>query len=537
MGGARSSTQRTRGARFSEAQRQEQRSIGQVIDCFSEWSVNRVINDLGEDLYVQIFDDGHTTGLSFTMQLKSTPDITSHALASKPVFSYPFEIKDLEHWEDQSPPVVLVLWDVTNRNSAWIDVPAAIKGLDRRQPGWRNRDTAKVHLPTVNRTDVAGQQALRRRIAHLSIPLIARDKRLVLKPSFLFPKTEEGMLAFNELKRAIDTGEPGTIQGKYITALRASDWWERAYGEEVPDSIAIKSTEVDLSLRMSLLAPGNRRTESLSIELRRSQAGLRQMTFSNAHEHGPAMLKLVIDNYKDTDAGIDGTLGFSFPRPRVAEALALARFLLAFYEAGTGFLCLEDGRPLGEFKVSSFKSLPTEVELVAWEQLLMKLALIQSRLGQYGVFDLSEGISDDEVREIDRLHSMCMTGKWRARSNWTLEMPAPPKSPAGSAGLPDKLVMETDRVDPIVLLGVTIPVGKVRVVPREIEKVVAAMQEAVESKSSRISIPSILVDFELISWGKVSPIQRSSLAPMQKKGRTRKPVRDSKSSRSKGGRS
>ena len=65
---------RSAGRRLTVEQQQEYRSRGQFDDRFSEygWVVNSRERDHGEDISIDIYDEGRSVGLSFLAQLKST---------------------------------------------------------------------------------------------------------------------------------------------------------------------------------------------------------------------------------------------------------------------------------------------------------------------------------------------------------------------------------------------------------------------------------------------------------------------------------
>jgi hypothetical protein len=64
-----------------------------------------------------------------------------------------------------------------------------------------------------------------------------------LRAVFQFPPDERGRAAFEALQRHIDTGEPVTIDGKYVVEWRAPDTMGRLFGEERPSKIEIGPSE------------------------------------------------------------------------------------------------------------------------------------------------------------------------------------------------------------------------------------------------------------------------------------------------------
>jgi hypothetical protein len=75
------------------------------------------LDDFGEDLLVRIYADGRSTGVTCLVQLKSTRALSGHSIVRNAV-GYPMPTKDLLHWEDSVPPIVLVLWAIEDLEAA-----------------------------------------------------------------------------------------------------------------------------------------------------------------------------------------------------------------------------------------------------------------------------------------------------------------------------------------------------------------------------------------------------------------------------------
>jgi hypothetical protein len=83
---------------------QEQRGLGQVLSCFTDWKLDQPQKDLGEDVVVQIYEGGTSTGVSFYLQLKTCAAFSTYMTArDRSALSYPLEVKDLLHWDRASP--------------------------------------------------------------------------------------------------------------------------------------------------------------------------------------------------------------------------------------------------------------------------------------------------------------------------------------------------------------------------------------------------------------------------------------------------
>ena len=151
--------------RMTSQQSQETVSRAQFKEALQDWVCNSHDEDYGEDFTVSIYDDGRSTGLTFLAQLKSTTDWKSLIPKRKPKeLHYSLEVKDLVHWEDTVPPVVIVVWDVTARCGFWQDVPSILKDLQKHTSGWRRKESATVIVPLENTLDTNGCSTLRHRI-------------------------------------------------------------------------------------------------------------------------------------------------------------------------------------------------------------------------------------------------------------------------------------------------------------------------------------------------------------------------------------
>lgn len=121
--------------RFSPQQQQEnvsRKQIGEFLELHG-FVTGDISPDLGEDILVRIYDKGVSTGLSFYVQLKSADDIEKYHLKSGDI-SYPFEVKDLEHWDAQAVTVVLVIWDVNRKQGWWMWINDSIQFLQDNNP-------------------------------------------------------------------------------------------------------------------------------------------------------------------------------------------------------------------------------------------------------------------------------------------------------------------------------------------------------------------------------------------------------------------
>ena len=215
---------------YSPEQRQEDVSLQQLQALLNAhgWPAERMVRDLGEDILVRICDNGSPSGLSFFAQVKSIRNLDARQ-AGKGMVKYRLGVHHLLQWETGYVPVLVVLWDVASARGCWVSVVDAIADLDSISLAWRSQVTVTVHLPLANGTDNAGLELLRRRIADLCFPAIARGRACEIKASFVFPKTTEGQAALAAIEEHFRTGEAVRIDGAFIERLELPDWWTRIY--------------------------------------------------------------------------------------------------------------------------------------------------------------------------------------------------------------------------------------------------------------------------------------------------------------------
>lgn len=451
---------RSAGRRRTVEQEQERESRLQLALAWKSWPLQSSVEDLGEDLLFQIYADGNFTGLSFYVQLKSTADLDGLVPKRRQdSIAYTVETKDLRHWEDSVPPVVLLIWDVQKKSGVWHDVPEILKALDKKGKSWRSKKTVRVILPRKRTTDDAGRDALRATLAHLALPVLARGKTTTIKPTFTFPKTPEGRALFAALRRTIDEGDGGvTIPRENITKFRMSDWWERAHGVRIPDFVTITPSKSSITLPLRLQAVSPQRSASIDLALNRTKAGLKRATFETP-EASPLRVRLVLHEPEGDEARIDLKVAFEHPCDGVEDSLSLTRFLVVARQGGTIQLALHDGTVLGE-PTLNLDSGQTLDDFLWWEKVLQKLTYIQSRVGRFGRFSVKK-LTNKDIPTIERLQSILQTGQLKARMSWSFTLSSRPAFPEGDDSKPATLSTSVNPFGEEKLLGVKIPLGEV----------------------------------------------------------------------------
>ena len=496
----------SRGRRRGKNNVQELKSLSQVSDALADWLPNRLSEDFGEDLIVQIEDDGEWSGLSFFLQAKSSQDLVGTRLKRAPVHSYSLEVTDLSRWEDASPPVVVVVWDVEKKTGIWIDVPAAIGRLNEANEGWREQKTATVHFPLENRLDLAeGQRKLRRRLADLAIPAIGKGKTVTFKPTFRFPKDEEGQALWAQVRKTIEEGGTVRVPGKYIQSVKMSDWWERLYGKSETSEVTelrIGPSSSDVQLGLELVAVGPGRSYTMPIVLSRTSGGTHKIQFSNMETDDPVRLTLVLPGaHAPKEAELKGKASLVFPGSNVSTTSRMVPFLLAVHDAGLFRVRHQNsGVWLGELRADALANVPDVEELEGWERLVQKLTYIESYTSKYGRFDLSNGVSDEDLTMIERLYAMCKGDPWEASVTLRFSLEPGFVEPEEKAG---EVTMTPAFFGTWKLLGVEIPLKTVCMTVKSSDTFLRALREAIGAGGSTVEIKDLTISHKLLAWGDV----------------------------------
>lgn len=115
-------------------------------------TAQRLAADCGYDLVMQTFDgQGYAEpGLVF-FQLKAAESLTR----SGENFSYDLDVRDYNLWRVEQMPVILVLFDATDRRGYWVHVQEYF-----RDPAHRPRKAAKTVRVFLNRRQVVNRRVV-----------------------------------------------------------------------------------------------------------------------------------------------------------------------------------------------------------------------------------------------------------------------------------------------------------------------------------------------------------------------------------------
>lgn len=275
--------------RFSIQKNQELTSKAQFQELISSvgWVSNIIETDLGQDIYIDIYNDGVSSGLSFQVQLKSTSNIMRYKNKDD-TFRYSFDTDDLKHWFQQMNTVYIVLWDINIRQGWFIPIDVAIKHLNTTSPRWHSQKTATVHFSLKQLMDKQGLDQIKILLTTKALPIFLDKGSLDIKFTFAFPKDDVSQMKHRELINAIETGVPFEVEKNYIQQIDMPDWWVRLLGAKNSNALSIKwSSLSSVSLppvRIELSSPRIGAVTIDFVELKVIQLGTKQATVSNENQ-------------------------------------------------------------------------------------------------------------------------------------------------------------------------------------------------------------------------------------------------------------
>ena len=480
------------------------------------WLVNRKDRDHGEDVLVDIYDEGQSSGLSLLVQLKSTADL-GRCVTKKDATKvhYRLDVSDLDHWERSAQLIVVVIWDIVAKNGVWLTVPEILKQLGAGG-GWRKQKTVVVSFLRSNNMGDRSLRRLRHLVADRNYPILKRGKRFQIKTEISFPATTEGRTAAEGLRAAINYGDPVRIEGKFIEKWDMSGWWERLYGKAIPQHVTIRSSvgTTDIPVRLEVDSPSG--TYRTSLELRRLKAGKKGFTLSNQHQRLPLRLTLVARE-ADDHVHLALNLQVKNPVPDVFHTKEATELLLAM-RRGTQMRVVqrETGKIICESPVPVAFAGQSAESLEEWRSFLEKLCYVQSRIYKYGRVVIRGGrVSRQAAMLVETFFTICKKGfiERPVRLRFTLDLTKSPWEKLLALvrkGEKLEMKMALKSAGDISILGVKVPLGPMNV--RQDLRVFAEQIQAALSEGKRsvaVAAQDIVAREEFPDW---APVQQSEFS-------------------------
>lgn len=488
-----------------------------------EWKSNKPDIDLGQDLWVEIYENQRSTGMSVNIQHKSAENIDIYKLKTSPQLSYPVKIKDLLHWHKQMVPVLLVICDFRRDDERyWIFVSDIVAELEKTGRAWLQQETIQIALPLQNRLTTESLSKIRSYLADYYYPSAAKrykDIRFGLKLSF--PSTPEGRDKNAAFAKFLNTGEPVTLEKEYIADFRFSDWIERLYGRQIPSQLTFgrSSSRTAYHFRVEVYAQDGAVVPAQAIELRMLQSGRQETTLTNAHQKRPLVFTLKLMNYPDRQF-IHVSFKLVHAGSTVFETRDALLFLIAATEGGrVQVIETASGKSTpavaGEFEGGQYDSIQQFKEQA---ELINKLCFFQSRFRFSPVLSVrGKYLTADDYYQAHKLYTVCQTGLLSLlhqditftidrRDGIKLSNNRSERESIISEEPEKGLTLELITSQDIAVLGRKIELGSVRTrVLLTIEQTRSYQEQiknAIEKNLTeiKISIPDVAIEFTYLDW-------------------------------------
>ncbi len=395
---------------------QARKSIYQLSERLNDfgWLLTVPDEDLGEDLIVHIYYQGKATGVLFHVQVKSVTNLNQRR--KKDHVPYPIEVTDLLHWESFELPVVLIVWDVAQREGRWLFLSQAIEKLNQTQPEWRQQQKKTLHIPWTNKTDDANLTLLKQQIGHYLYPLLAKDKQLDIEMKLNFPLTDPvGQEAFAAFERFIKEGTPVTVTEAFVDKFTFPKWYSNWFGKFDPNSVEITlgpaTSDRKINVAIQILCDDGSSSPIYSITLKIDNMGITG-TYLKASNHyqidAPFYLELV-GSQRDASQQLTITLESKELSGDPCSILQVTQFWDHYARGGE--LRLEFFTPNGKkFHQNRFLPQPRFRRKPDYIHLIEKLCFIQNKLGRLFHVPI-EGISPNNRQGILKLFDLLKRGK------------------------------------------------------------------------------------------------------------------------------
>lgn len=412
----------TKTIRFTPEKQQELISRYQFCECVVEFGWIPVApEDLGEDFIVHVYFERQATGVSFYIQEKSVTNL--YKRRKNDFLPYPFEVKDLKHWDNFAQPVVLVVWDINLREGRWVLLKDAIEYIDQARPKWRTQKKTQIYIPWNNTTDHNGLTKLRHRVGKTMFPIISKDKELSMKMAFP-PLDMWGNKEMAEsFERFYDEGEEVTLKGDVIKAVEVPDWAKPWFNVDFSEiTIGSLGSPEPLPVDISVITIDGETETLKGIELKFVKIGSQTMHLSNEHQSSPLIFKFVFSSSKDCSASVE--------LKDLGSNVNVTRDVLRFKQA------LSRGGKLQLFSIKDNKPIPIDVPVpyqpefspdTEYIKLIDYLCIIQAKTGHFIKLD-SDTISKQDIQTIVELLTIIERGKLkrvgkRVRRQFEVEPP------------------------------------------------------------------------------------------------------------------
>lgn len=378
------------------------------------WITSEPKPDLGQDFWVDIYENNRSTGLNLYIQHKSIENIEKAKLKTSPQLSYPLEVKDILHWRKQIVPVIVIICDVHNEDERyWISADDIIKDITAINENWFLQKEVNAHIPLNNRLTTSALNKIRHFLADYFYPTAAKkNKNIQLGIRFSFPETEQGRLASEAYTNFLNTGKPATIKGEYIAEFKLSDWVERLYGKHIPDSLTFGKprSKTVYFFRLEVQTRNAPFVSSRTLNLRVARSGRIETVLTNKHEDNPLLYVIKFVQHSE-QVLIHANITMRHAGNTIFETREALEFIIATHE----------GSRVQLIEVSSGKSISTMIqprEHAPLANYKRQLELVSRLCFFQQIFDFPKVLSlrnyhlqEADYENAEKLFVICNTGK------------------------------------------------------------------------------------------------------------------------------
>ncbi len=345
--------------------------------------------------------------------MKSTGDINKHLIKSGEI-SYPFEVKDLEHWDAQALTIILVVWDIHQKRGWWIWINQAINFLAEANTAWRKKSKVNIHIPIENEFNEAGLTKLRHLLANLYYPIISKGRDLTINAKFSFPNTPNGKEKLAEWQRHFATGDEVELDAKYIETFDFPEWWKRLFGETDPNTRWVKigpaRSKVHRPAQIEFITDAGQ-AKIPYVELWNVKQGTEEVTFTNDRQNIPIKFLFVFSKIAENRMNINADAS-NLDSVSVFQMLKIGQVLSA---QGIMKLTFLDTGDVIDVPMPSSNFPAPDQKIVDFVE---KVSFIQNYLGKKILFPESGPFASyEDVFAVNKLISIIQNGYYQYRQN------------------------------------------------------------------------------------------------------------------------
>ncbi|MBT3240509.1 MAG: DUF4365 domain-containing protein [Chloroflexi bacterium] len=313
-------------------------------------------DDFGDDQLVQVLIDDNVTEMKLFTQVKARRG--KKKSKDNKYYSVSFSTEDLDIWQGNTNPYLIIFWNEDSQTAYWVEIHEYLMNLPKEK-NWQNQKNLSIRFPIKNVLDQTGKQKIDKLVRdwYLSLSLKTRGEgSLVVKTKFEFPKDEAGKKALSEVQRAIKTGSPVEIDGRYIKSINLPNWHNRISGLNTKSasfmSIFPKPNNKKFTAKFSVFNADNEVIATDLFVFRVTQSGTKETTFENDTQDSLLKMELII-NKETFKTEVNFRMGLNGISSNVLKEKIkfLEAFIIGKYSELTD---IESGKPLLSGKPNIF---------------------------------------------------------------------------------------------------------------------------------------------------------------------------------------